>query len=436
MKKFSVNVKVVLFLVLLFLLILPFMQDVFHLINIKPLKGAVSLPEKVRLKAKDWFSGDYQIQEEQYLNESFGFRNLFIRINNQVAFNFFKKAKANGVIIGKNNYLFEQKYLNAYYGTDFIGKDSIVHRIEKIKYIHDTLAKLNKNIILILAPGKACFYPEYLPDQHGVKKGLTNYEIYAESAKEKGIPYIDFHKYINGIKGQSKYPLYPQYGLHWSTYAMCIAADSIIRYIEKMRNMRMLHLYWNVIDIKDAKTFDYDIGDGMNILFRLKSFKMAYPRMHLQNDSIKLKPSVLVVSDSYYDNMFETEFTNAFKYNHLWYYNSQVYPESFLKSLGTYEVDLKKEIDRHDVIIIMGTDANLPNIGWGFIEETYDLFTAKNDVAFAKASFSRKLKNLRLLIKSDKGWMKEIGKKAVINKIDIDSMLTLDAIWVLQQKTK
>jgi hypothetical protein len=112
-------------------------------------------------------------------------------------------------------------------------------------------------------------------------------------------------------------------------------------------------------------------------LFRLKSFKMAYPRMHLQSGSIKLKPSVLVVSDSYYDNMFETDFTKAFKYNHLWYYNKQVYPESYLKPLERSEIDLKKEIKRHDVIIVMATDANLPNMGWGFIEETYDLFKAK-----------------------------------------------------------
>ncbi len=35
-----------------------------------------------------------------------------------------------------------------------------------------------------------------------------------------GINHIDFNSYFVQNKGKSKYPLYPQYGIHWSYCGM------------------------------------------------------------------------------------------------------------------------------------------------------------------------------------------------------------------------
>ncbi len=230
----SNTIKGLLFCIILGILVVPILQSKFSFIDVAPLKGAIVLTEKKYINAKDWFSGEYQLQEEKYLNESFGFKNLFIRINNQIAFSIFNKAKANGVIIGKNNYLYEDNYIKAYYGTDFIGNDSISHRIEQLKFIQDTLGKLNKTIIVVYAAGKGSFYPENFPKEYLREKGKTNYENHVSLSKEYGLNYIDFNKYFIENKNKSKYPLYPQYGIHWSNYGACIAADSMIHYIEKI----------------------------------------------------------------------------------------------------------------------------------------------------------------------------------------------------------
>jgi hypothetical protein len=44
------------------------------------------------------------------------------------------------------------------------------------------------------------------------------------------------------------------------------------------------------------------------------------------------------------------------------------------------------------------------------------------------------LKDLRGAIKGDNKWMSEIEQKAQKRGISIDSMLTLDAFWVLEQQ--
>jgi len=374
MKDLSTKVKKILFLLLLLFLVVPVIQSKFKFIKVTPLSGAINQPEKEYFSVKNWFSGNYQEKEEKYLNETFGFRNLFIRINNQVAFNLYNKAKANGVIIGKNNYLYEENYIKAYYGEDFIGIDSITHRMKRLKYLQDTLAKLNKTVIIVFAAGKGSFYPEYFPKKYIREKGKTNYEYHVRLAKELGLNYIDFNRYFIENKNISKYPLYPQYGIHWSYYGMCLATDSIIHYIEKIRNIDIPNLYWNGIELANAKESDYDIADGMNLIFKLKSFKMAYPHVQIESDSSKIKPSVLVISDSFYWGIFNLGISNAFSNSHFWFYNQQIYPDSYQSPIETNQVNLRDEIAKHDIIILMATEATLPNLGWGFIENTYNLF--------------------------------------------------------------
>lgn len=424
------------FISLLFLLIIPGIQNEFQLFELAPLKGAITQPEKKTFTLKDWFSADYQIAEEKYLNESFGFRSLFVRIDNQIAFSLFKRAKANGVIIGKQNYLFEENYIKAFNGTDFWGYDSISNRMQKFKFISDTLKKLNKNIVLVFAAGKGSYFPEYFPEKYKMTPRITNYHYYLKIAQELGINYIDFNKYFVDNKYKSKYPLYPQYGIHWSTYGMGIAADSIIRYVEKIRNIDMPNLYWTKVDLAEANGDDYDIGDGLNIKFKLKSFQMAYPDFQVESDAGKTKPSVLVIADSYYWGMFGFGFTKAFSSNHFWYYNKEIYPDSFEKPTETNQVRLGDEINKNDVIIIMATEATLPKLGWGFIENLYDLYKGVKPNTVADSAFQQKVINLSNYIKTDKNWMKQITEKAAKRKISVDSMIMIDATWQIQQDKK
>ena len=435
MKDKAIKIKSILLLIILAFLVAPIFQAKFHIVNLTPLKGAIKEPENKYFNVKEWFSGTYQEEKEEYLNESFGFRSFFIRINNQIAFSFFNKAKANGVIIGKHNYLYEENYIKAYYGSDFIGVDSITQRMERLKFIEDNLTTLHKNLILVFAPGKGSFYPEYIPNKSMIKKSITNYELHVKLAEEMGLKFIDFKKYFIEHKHTSKYPLYPQYGIHWSYYGMCLAADSMVRYIEKVRNIDVPNFYWNKVDLDDPKETDYDIADGMNIIFKLKTFKMAYPQIQYESDSGKAKVSVLVIADSYYWGMFGLAIiTRSFSSSQFWYYNQEVYTAGEDSQSETSRLNLKDEIAKHDVIIILATDSNLPGFGWGFIENTYNLFKGAKDNAAFDAELQTKITNTRNYIKTDKSWMEQIERKAILNNISIDSMITLDAIWQIEHQ--
>ncbi|MEI8204561.1 MAG: hypothetical protein WCH34_16180, partial [Bacteroidota bacterium] len=199
--------KRILLCLILLMLFIPLIQVKFGIYKVKPLFGAITLAADTTFNFKGWFSGGYQEQKEKFRNENFGFRSILVRLNNQISYNLFNKAKANGVIIGKDNYLYEENYIKAYFGTDFIGEDSIKHRMNRLKSINDSLFKLNKNILLVYAAGKGGFYPEYIPNRYGKVRGKTNFDYHIKYSKQLGLNYIDFNSYFISQKHKSKYLL-------------------------------------------------------------------------------------------------------------------------------------------------------------------------------------------------------------------------------------
>lgn len=428
MKKLKPDYRHWLFGFLIFLLVFPFIQAQFKLIKEKPLKGAVTIAANVKPTIKGWFNTDYQVKKEEYLNDAFGFRSTFVRINNQIAFSLFKKANARGVIVGKEKYLFEESYIKAWYGQDLIETDTISRRMKQLKVIQDTLALRKKTLILVLAADKGSYFPEYFPAQYDTVKGPTNYETYVRYASENGINLIDFNRYFLENKTISRFPLYSKYGIHWTFYGSCLAADSILSFIEKARQIDMPDFKWSVIDLKKARGDDYDIGAGLNLIFKLKREKLAYPRIYFEPENGKTKPSVLVIADSYYWGMFNFGISNVFSTSHFWFYNQQVFPESFKNPLYTNQLDIMDEIGKHDVIILMSTGPNLPGLGWGFIQNTYNILFDKH--------LKQEVIGLAHYIRSDRKWMDHIIRKARDRNIPVDSMLMLDAEWGIRFNKK
>ena len=108
MKKPSTLIlKKTLFVSIICLLFLPIIQQQVKLIKLVPLSGYFTPIEQSSFSLETWFEGEYQTNKQDYLNDKIGFRPLFIRLYNQVYYTFFNLARANGVIIGKENYLYE-----------------------------------------------------------------------------------------------------------------------------------------------------------------------------------------------------------------------------------------------------------------------------------------------------------------------------------------
>jgi hypothetical protein len=132
--------------------------------------------------------------------------------------------------------------------------------------------------------------------------------------------------------------------------------------------------------------------------------------------------------------MYNLGIANCFTNDHFWYYNNQVYPESSTQELLVENLDLKAELNNHEVFVIMATEATLSKISWGFTEKVEKLFKGKSIHKPRMKQDRSKIKSFVEFIKKDEKWLKDAAKRATEKNITLDSMLVLEAIWQLENK--
>jgi hypothetical protein len=421
-------IKISLVVVLLFLLFVPLLQSFTAFRKkIEPLHGTFYPEPDITFSWKGWFDGAYQAQKEKFVRDSFGLHNYYIRLYSEVRYQLFGKSTAAFVVSGEDKYLYEIDYIKAYYGRDFIGAKKINDYIEKLKCVQDTLRKKNKLLLVALAPGKASYYPEYIPRKYHGSPAVSNYLYFREALKAKKLDHIDYNRHFVEQKHKSPYPLYPQYGIHWSSYGSIMAFDSLTRYIESKLNTDVPDLKIRGIELSDSlRNTDDDIIKGMNLLLERKSFPMAYMDYEVVYDSTKhKKPSLLVIADSFWWYIYSTSIPAATFSNHeFWFYNEAMYPQSFTSQVLVSETDYFARIRAFDVIVLLYTEATLARFGDGFVQMAYETYCKQTE-------FRQKLQNMKASIAATKEWYREIIRKAGERGISVDSMLTLDAIYVM-----
>ncbi len=430
MNRFSKILRYSLLVFLMTVLFLPLIQSNFGLFTLKPLQGDITLPAKVEFKPEDWMTAKYQEEQENYLTQMFGFRSTCIRINNQIAYQFFNYAKANGVIIGKEDCLFEIGYIDAYTGKDFVGQDSINHILARLKYLNEVLKQNNKHLLIVLTPGKSNYFPEYIPDKYLKDMGGTrNYTALLSGIKAEGLNLIDFNAWFLENKHKGKNPWFIKYGIHWTPYGAVRSADSIIKKVEAITAIDMPDFTYDASRMAEAGDKEYDIAEGMNLFIDFPRLELSSPLLYVSNTD-KQKPSILIISDSFFWGIYSTEFANCFKEHHFWYYNKTVFPDEG-KNLVTDGLNTRDEILKHDVVMLMITEANLKKFGWGFLENAErDFKGAPNKPALPPYDVLKK--RWTKYIKGDPKWMEGIRKVAKERGISADSVVSLEADWQIQ----
>ena len=380
MIKSKLTGKNIIFISVLLFLFLPIIEDLTHFIYTKPLDGVIEKVRSPEFSDTAWFGRSFQEKKEKYLNQEFGFRNFLVRLHNQICYSLFKEAYAKWVVVGKENYMYESGYIESYFGRNFIDDNYVKWKTTELKNLQDTLKKKNKSLLVVIAPGKASFYPEYIPDEYCYGKGRTFYESFCENLTASGVEYVDFCQWFISMKNKSRYPLFPQYGVHWSIYGSAIALDSLLKKIEAMRNVDLPDMKITGYEFPDTLRHpDYDVYKGMNLLLKPKTFQMAYPVIKVKDDSTKTKLSVLVIADSYYWNIYGLGVTDiAFTNNRFWFYNEQAYSSS--GETKVLDLNLKEELDKTDMVVILSRDADIGRLGWGFIENCDTLFFQKKKI--------------------------------------------------------
>lgn len=364
--------KYILYLIFVAMLWVPLAQMKFQFIEEESLGGAYTQPEKPDFQVKNWFDGSFQNGYEKYLNDTLGFHKTMVFDRNLFYYKVFHQSTANGIVIGKNDILYEENYLKTRNGDDYLGYIEIKRITKQLKDLQDDLSRKGKTLIVCLAPSKGDFFAEYIPKRYQrATTDSTNYKQFSKALAAVGVNVIDYNAWFLAQKKTAKYPLYPPYGIHWSEYGMTVASDSLISYIESIRKTRIPHL---IIDGYERSleplSSDFDIGNTVNLPEGiLKNSPLYYPKWRWESDSTLERLRMISIADSYYWQLFNIGFQNHCVDGQFWYYNNTIYPDSYQKDITTKDIDVRKSIYDADIVMIVATCPNLKDIGWGILEE-------------------------------------------------------------------
>jgi hypothetical protein len=415
---------------LIAILFLPAIQQFTGFPKVSGLKGYFQLPQKPIATAKGIYQGTYQDSLNNWLEHHIGYRPDLVRLYNQFRYSLFDTVAAQSVVRGKEGFLYEINYIKALNGLDYVGDDQVEKHASQLSDISHWLSLRNKYLIVLLAPGKASFFPEYIPDRYRTSEiNKRNDFAYARALTDKGVPVIHGNPWFSAMRDTSRYALFPKCGIHWSYYGLGLAFDTLIKSMELVSGRKWLDFSMKRIEVtQKLRSPDRDLWDGLNIIIKPDDFPMPYPELNFQKTAVA--PKVMVVADSYYWQWFGSGYaTEAFGEHSFWYYNEQIYPGDGSPPLDRKNIDLLLRVLDNDFVIILLTDANMYRFGFGFVDQLHEAIQQHESLT---ESDLEDLQKIIAGIRSSSEWMNTVRQKAMDRGISEEEMLRLDAFWVLQ----
>lgn len=422
-----------LYYLLLALLFTPWIQGSFQLLREKPIYSDVAPLAVPTLNENNWLSGRYQYHREGFLHRSFGFRHSFVRFHNQLDYWIFNRFNTPSVVRGHKGYLFATEDVEAYQGMDVIDSDSIANRLQRAAEIRGLLRDRGKDLLIVFAGSKARYSPEHLPDGTGQLYSPGQYAHTVEIAQHLGLKCIDFNPFFQQIKDITRCALVSKRGHLWTPCGAGLAADSLLRCIQRMLGREVPALQVNRKELARTLMEDNDLEKQLNLVFPIGDAQSIYPSYVCGSEKIIQPPNVFVLSDASYLTLVRIGIGQCFGRHSHWCYavpECSKYPAGIVRM---YNEKLVREIESCELVMVMATDAGLAELGWGFFESAGALLRSGK---VRPAEFWNKVHALIDYIPSDSTWMEHIREKALQKGISTDSAIIEDAIWISEQELK
>jgi len=364
---------------LLVFIALPFIQSYIPFINSGKLQGYYTESPDTTFSFGNWWKGTYQKGKTDFINDHIGFRPDFLRLNGQIDYSLFHKTNYGSPVVGKDNYLFYEDYIWAYYGRNFAGYPALQRQMARLKALQDTFSALGKTFILVYAPCKAWYCSDKLPPEMRSEPRPNNYKTCAHLGDSLGINQLDLNAWFLSMKDTTHELLYSRQGIHWTNYGSILGADSIVRYIERVRHIQMPHPCWTKTEhTTQPRDPDNDMDRILNLIWPIATETFCYPDLHFTQDPGITKLNAIHIGDSYNINLIRTGMIqNIYGHWQFWFsfkdiMNQQNYSEwTYPKIAGT---DWKTELKNADCIVLMNTMINAHNLGNGFIDSAWNYY--------------------------------------------------------------
>ena len=419
------------------------LQSFTNMVKMKPLEGFDSEECLVDLSFKTYYDGSYQDYLTEHAKRNTGFREFFIRNYNQVAYSCFNKITNNNILEGRYQELYLKMYLNEITGVTFKqhfadveeAKADARKNVQETKRLIDTLKQFDIDFLFVFAPTKPAVYPEKMPQSY--QEQISDFsleEYYIKLFKENNIPHVDFYNYFKTLKDTVTYPLYTRTGTHWAQSTIPMVSDSLFRKLEELTGLHLPSIdYLDENATTDYSVQDSELEEAMNLLFPLHKPALPNPVCTLKDTIDADHPNLLVIGDSYANQLVFSSFGKAFNNWDWWAYNRDIHSsrERFNWRRLKEEFDAVVVLQEADIVMAVFTAPMLYDYMFEFPRTAQELLE--------KGYFNEEeaLETVIKMIQDDPQWYEGIVKQAEERGITVEENLTGNArYWLDSQRLK
>lgn len=168
----------------------------------------------------EWLS-----QAGDYFQEHFAFRNELVTGNALLHGRLLETSTADGVIQGKNGWLYYKDSLNDYLGQDLLSDRSLFNIAHMLSMTQQALEEKGVNFLFTIAPNKNSLYGDNMPYYDKLKvSGQTNRENLEDWLKTEKVAYADLYQALM----EEDEVLYHARDSHWNNKGAALAADVLM----------------------------------------------------------------------------------------------------------------------------------------------------------------------------------------------------------------
>ncbi len=168
----------------------------------------------------EWLS-----QAGDYFQEHFAFRNKLVTGNALLHGRLLETSTADGVIQGKNGWLYYKDSLDDYLGQDLLSDRSLFNIAHMLSMTQQALEEKGVNFLFTIAPNKNSLYGDNMPYYDKLKvSGQTNRENLEDWLKTEKVAYADLYQALM----EENEVLYHARDSHWNNKGAALAADVLM----------------------------------------------------------------------------------------------------------------------------------------------------------------------------------------------------------------
>ena len=133
------TLKKIWFVLIIAIMVLPAIQDKWAIVDEPDLQGDFKELQIPVFSWRGFYKSDFQSKFDPWLEQNIGFHNSLVRLTNQLDYSLYRKPNAEGIVLGKQDYIFEYDYIRQITGRDYVGMNFIDEKLRRLKYVQDYL---------------------------------------------------------------------------------------------------------------------------------------------------------------------------------------------------------------------------------------------------------------------------------------------------------